>query len=325
MRAIVVNTPGGPEVLELEERPIPEVSPGQVRVAVKAFGLNRSEMFTRQGHSGDAVLFPRVLGIEAVGLVDDPGDTSLPVGATVAAVMGGMGREFDGSYAEYAVVPARFVMPVETDLPWETLAAIPETFLTAWGSLVEALQVRDGQVLLVRGGSSSVGMAAATIAKDLGLTVVATTRTAGKREALLENGADHVVVDSGAVAREVRLLYPGGVDAVLELVGTATLLDSLACCAPKGTVCNTGILGNAWSLPNFEPMSSIPSTVRLTTFLSETLEADNATEALQRAVDGAAVGRYPVNVDRTFGFHEIVEAHRYMEDNRARGKLVVVF
>ncbi len=324
MRAIVVNAPGGPEVLELEERPVPNVSAGQVRIAVEAFGLNRSEMFTRQGHSGDAVRFPRVLGIEGVGVVDDPGDTSLTVGDKVAAVMGGMGREYDGSYAEYAVVPARFVMPVETDLPWETFAAIPETFLTAWGSLLEALQVRDGQTLLVRGGSSSVGMSAATIAKDLGLTVVATTRNEAKLGALLENGADHVVVDTGAVAREVRALFPGGVDAVLELVGTTTLLDSLACCAPKGTVCNTGILGNAWSLPNFEPMLSIPSTVRLTTFLSETLEAANATEALQRAVDGAAVGRYRVYVDRAFGFDEIVEAHRYMEVNRARGKLVVV-
>ena len=324
MRAIVVHEPGGPEALELEERPVPDVPAGHVRIAVKAFGLNRSEMFTRQGLSGDVVRFPRVLGIEAVGVVDDPSDTSLSVGDKVAAVMGGMGREYDGSYAEYTVVPERFVMPIQTDLPWETFAAIPETFLTAWGSLVEALQVRESQTLLVRGGTSSVGMAAITIAKDLGLTVVATTRNEAKREALLENGADHVVIDTGVVAREVRALFPDGVDAVLELVGTTTLLDSLACCAPKGTVCNTGILGNAWSLPNFEPMSSIPSTVRLTTFLSETVEAANATEALQRSVDGTAAGRYRVSIDRTFRFDEIVEAHRYMEDNRARGKLVLL-
>ena len=324
MRAIVVHAPGGPEVLQLEDRPIPEVSSGRVLIRVRAFGLNRSEMFTRQGQSGDAVKFPRVLGIECVGEIEDPGDSSFAPGQKVAAVMGGMGREYDGGYAEYASVPVTHIMPVETELDWETFGAIPEMFLTAWGSLIEAMGVKDGQTLLIRGGTSSIGMAAATIAKDLGLTVISTTRKETKREALVENGADHVVIDAGKVAVLVRGILPGGVDAVLELIGATTLLDSLACCARKGIVCNTGILGNAWTLEDFEPMAAIPSTVRLTTFLSETVEAANATAALQSAVDAAAQGRYRVNIDRVFPLEEIVEAHRHMEENRARGKLVVL-
>jgi NADPH2:quinone reductase len=324
MRAIVVHAPGGPEVLQLEDRPIPEVSPGRVLIRVRAFGLNRSEMFTRQGQSGDAVKFPRILGIECVGEIQDPGDSSLNAGQRVAAVMGGMGREYDGGYAEYASVAATQVMPVETDLAWETFAAIPEMFLTAWGSLVEAMGVKEGQTLLVRGGTSSIGMAAATIAKDLGLTVISTTRNESKREALIDNGADHVVIDTGEVAEPVRQISPGGVNGVLELIGTTTLLDSLACCSPKGIVCNTGILGNAWAIEDFPPMAAIPSTVRLTTFLSETVEAAKATAALQSAVDSAAQGRYRVSIDRVFRFDEIVEAHRHMEENRARGKLVVL-
>ena len=324
MRAIVVHAPGGPEVLQLEDRPIPEVTPGRVLIRVRAFGLNRSEMFTRQGQSGDAVKFPRILGIECVGEIEDPGDSSFTAGQKVAAVMGGMGREYDGGYAEYTSVTTTHIMPVETELDWETFAAIPEMFLTAWGSLIEAMGVKDGQTLLIRGGTSSIGMAAATIAKDLGLTVISTTRNETKREALIENGADHVVIDAGEVAAPVREIFPAGVNAVLELISTTTLLDSLACCAPKGIVCNTGILGNAWSLEDFQPMAAIPSTVRLTTFLSETVEAANAAAALQRAVDAAAQGRYQFNIDRVFRFDEIVRAHRHMEENRARGKLVVL-
>jgi NADPH:quinone reductase len=160
------------------------------------------------------------------------------------------GRQYDGGYAEYTLVPAENVIPITntSNLPWETLAAIPETFLTAWGSLVEAMDVKSGQTLLVRGGSSSVGMAAISIAKQLGLIVVATTRNKNKIDALPNNDADYVVIDNGQIASQVRQLFPSdnGVNCVLELIGTVTLLDSIQAAAPKGIVCNTGILGNEW-------------------------------------------------------------------------------
>lgn len=323
MRAIRVHRPGGPEVLQLDEIPVPAPREGWVRIRVRAFGLNRSELYTRLGHS-PSVQFPRVLGIECVGEVDDAGGTDLLPGLTVAALMGEMGRAYDGGYAEYTLVPRERALPIRTSLSWDVLAALPETWLTAWGSLVEAMDVQTGQTLLVRGGTSSVGMAAASLARHRGLRVLATTRDARKAGALRDNGAADVVVDTGGIADEVLGRVPGGVDAVLELVGTTTLLDSLRAVRPGGIVCNTGILGNAWVMDRFEPLEDIPSTVKLTTYHSGTTSAERSTAALQEIVDGVAAGRYRVNLQRTFRLEEIVEAHRFMEESRGSGKLVVV-
>jgi NADPH:quinone reductase-like Zn-dependent oxidoreductase len=323
MRAIRVHKAGGPEVLTIEEVPTPTPRAGSVLIRVRAFGLNRSEMFTRQGHS-PGVRFPRVLGIEAVGTVVAAPETELVAGQTVAALMGGMGRDYDGGYAELTLVPRRHVLPVTTTLPWDILGALPETFLTAWGSLVDALDLASGDTLLIRGGTSSVGMAALSIARAMGARVLATTRDPAKADSLHAAGADDVLIDRGELADEVRARVPGGVKAVLELVGTVTLLDSLRAVAPRGTVCQTGILGNAWTLERFEPLEDIPSTVKLTTYGSSSATAETSTAAFQHIVDGLAAGRYRPNIDRVFAFDEIVAAHRTMEENRASGKLVVV-
>jgi NADPH2:quinone reductase len=324
MKAIRVHQAGGPEVLRIEDLPRPLPRPGWVLIRVKAFGLNRSELYTRQGFS-PTVQFPRVLGIECVGTVEAAPQTDFVVGQTVAALMGEMGRAYDGGYAEYTLVPAQQVIPLTTQLSWEMLAAIPETFLTAWGSLVDALEVKAGQSLLIRGGTSSVGMAAISLAKDMGVRVIATTRNKDKVESLRQNGADEVIIDTGQIAADVKRLIPGGVNSVLELIGTATLLDSLQAAALRGTVCNTGILGNSWILERFEPLEDIPSTVKLTCYsTSHMTSAASSKYALQDIVDKVASGRYKVNLDRVFHFHEIVEAHRFMEESRATGKLVVI-
>ena len=323
MRAAIVEQPGGPEVLQIKEIPVPSPRPGWVLIRVKAFGLNRSEMTTRQGHS-PSVRFPRVLGIECVGVVEDAGGTGLAPGQKVAAVMGEMGRAYDGGYAEYTLVPASQVMPLATDLSWETLAAIPETFLTAWGSLVEALDVQAGQKLLIRGGTSALGMAALSLAKDMGLYVAATTRDGAKAAALVANGADDVIIDTGELAQAARQRLPEGFDCTLDLIGTVTLLDSLQTVRPRGIVCMSGLLGNAWTLPAFEPLEMMPSTVRLTIYASGTLTAATGTAALQGIVDGVAAGRYRASPHRVFQLDEIAAAHRYMEENCGTGKLVVV-
>lgn len=171
--------------------------------------------------------FPRILGIECVGQVDAAPGTDLALGQTAAALIGGMGRAYDGGYAEYTLVPAQRVIPLNSTLPWETLAAIPETYLTAWGSLADALEVRAGQSLLVRGGTSSVGMAAISLAKDMGLHVLATTHNPAKADTLRADGADDVLLATGEIAAEVRRRIPGGVETLLDLVGTVTLRDSL--------------------------------------------------------------------------------------------------
>lgn len=323
MRAAVCLRAGGPEVLELRELPIPAVREGWSLVQVKGAGLNRSELRTRQGHSPN-VRFPRVLGIECVGTVAASTDPALPVGATVAAVMGEMGREFDGGYAQYALLPNALLMPVATTLPWEVLAALPETYLTAYGSL-DALGVLrdDGGRLLIRGGTSSVGMAAASIASGHGIDVAATTRRPGKIDALTAAGVDHVLVDDGGSAAGVHAIWPDGPDYVLDLVGARTAVDSLRLVRRGGVVCVAGSL-SGWLIHDFEPIAMIPSGTGLTAFHSGDLEGSAGTSVLQRVIHEVEAGVYRPNIDRVFGLDDIVAAHRYMEDNRATGKVVVV-
>ena len=321
MKAAVIRKPGAPEVLTIEELPVPQPAPGWVLIRVKAFGLNRSELFTRQGHSPD-VRFPRVLGIEAVGVVEDAPGGEFEPGQTVATAMGGMGRAFDGSYAEYTSVPARQVKAINTALAWDTLGALPEMIQTAWGSLNNALRLKAGQSLLIRGGTTSVGLAAALLAKRQGATVAATTRKADRESMLKDNGADHVYIDTGEIASDVRRVFPDGVDKVLELVGTTTLLDSLQSAARFGSVCMTGMVGNAWEFDRFSPMAAIPSTVNLTTYSGG--EQEFMDTPLQTVVNEVEAGRMTPRIGHVFQLDEIVDAHRCMEDNAAGGKIVVL-
>jgi NADPH2:quinone reductase len=322
MKAIVVERPGGPEVLQIQERPMPKPRPDWVLVHVRGFGLNHSELLTRQGESGDAVKFPRVLGIEAVGEVVDAPDGDLRPGQKFVAVMGGMGRDFDGSYAEYTLLPRKQVIPIETKLSWQRLAMIPETFATAWGSL-DTLQLQAGQSLLIRGGSSSVGMAATAIAHDRGITVIATTRHEQKRAALQAVGADHVVIDNGEIAQDVRHIVPDGVHAALELVGPKTMLETLQAIRTGGSICLTGYLEGEW---NAEKAKREAKRLNVTfhQFNSSVVNVDTYRSTMQDIVRHVEDGRYHTILDHTFGFTDIAEAHRYMEANRAVGKVVVL-
>src|SRR5947209_16798506 len=177
MRAVVLDGPGPPEALRIRELPVPEPRPGWVLIRVKAFGLNRSELHTRLGLA-QGVAFPRVPGIEAAGVVAAAPGGEFEEGRQVAAMMGGMGRTFDGGYAEFTCVPAAQVIPFRSELDWATLGAIPEMLQTAHGSLTVGLHAQPGGTLLIRGGTSSIGMASTVLAKDRGLTVLSTTRRA---------------------------------------------------------------------------------------------------------------------------------------------------
>jgi NADPH2:quinone reductase len=320
MRAVVLRAPGPPEALEIRELPIPEPRPGWVLIEVKAFGINRSELHTRLGLA-EGVTFPRVLGIEAVGTVAAAPGGEFSNGQQVVAMMGGMGRTFDGGYAEYTSVPAAQVIPFHSDLEWATLGAVPEMLQTAYGSLTVGLDAQPGQALLIRGGTSSVGMAAAVLAKDRGLTVLSTTRRPERTNALQGIGVDHVVIDDGEVADKVRAIVPAGVDTALELVGTNTLRDTLRATKVHGIVCFTGMLSNQWTIPDFYPIDFIPNGVRLTAYSGDA--SDLPADVLQSFLDGVSDGRLTVPIHHMYDLDEIRKAHADMEAGEAAGKLVV--
>jgi NADPH:quinone reductase-like Zn-dependent oxidoreductase len=165
-------------------------------------------------------------------------------------------------------------------------------------------------------------LAAAVLAKRQGAIVAATTRKADRESMLKDNGADHVFIDTGEIASDVRKIFPDGVDKVLELVGTTTLLDSLQSVARFGSVCMTGMVGNAWEFDQFSPMGAIPSTVNLTTYSGGS--QDFIDTPLQTVVNEVEAGRMKPRIGRVFQLHEIVEAHRCMEENAAGGKIVVL-
>ena len=321
MRAVVLDGPGPPEALAIRNVPVPEPAAGWVLIRVRAFGLNRSELHMRLGLA-QGVTFPRVPGIEAVGVVEQcPGGEFTP-GQQVAALMGGMGRAFDGGYAEYTCVPVSQVVPFRSGLDWPVLGAVPEMLQTAYGSLGVGLDAQPGQSLLVRGGTSSVGMATAVLAKQRGMTVLATTRNPAKSAALTAAGADYMLIDDGQVAGQVRQFFADGADAALELIGTPTLPDTLQSVRVHGVVCFTGMLSNQWTVRDFYPIDYLPRGVRLTAYGGEA--ADLPPDLLQGFLESVAARTAVVPIGRIYRFDQIVQAHADMEASRVSGKLVVL-
>lgn len=320
MRAIVLDAPGPPEALAIRELAVPSPVTGWVLIQVKAFGLNRSELHTRLGLA-HGVTFPRVLGIEATGVVAECPGGEFAVGQQVVAMMGGMGRTFDGGYAEYTCVPASQVITFQSDLDWATLGAVPEMLQTSYGALTVGLDAQPGQSILIRGGTSSIGMATTILAKQLDMTVLSTTRNPAKAAALTGLGVDHVLIDDGDLAEQVRALLPGGVDTALELVGTPTLPDTLRSVRVHGVVCFAGMLSNQWTVPDFYPIDYLPRGVRLAAYSGDA--GDLPPRVLQGFLDDVSAGRAVVPIDHVYGFEQIVEAHAAMEAGDATGKLVV--
>jgi NADPH:quinone reductase-like Zn-dependent oxidoreductase len=324
MRAIVIKKFGGPEVLTLEERPAPEPQPGRVLIEVKAFGLNHAEIYFRQGAWGDVA---EISGIECVGVVRASPDRRFTSGQRVLALVGGMGRSINGSYAELASVPASNVVAVDTDLPWEELAAVPESYATAWTALHGILSLTAGQTVAIRGATSALGQAAVNIAAQVGARVIATTRNAGRTASLEALGANEVLLESPELAKRVHERHRDGIDTVLDIVGNTTVLDSLAMLRRGGHVCLLGFLGGGGPL-TLEPVFQIPSGTHLSVFASALVtgnpEFPLSEIPFQAIVDRVATGTYKAKPARVFRFEQIQEAHRVMESGSANGKIVVL-
>ena len=269
MKAVVLTKPCKPEEMSLTEIPVPEIRPDWILIKVKGFGINHSEDLLRQFEvAQEYIKKPIVPGIECVGEIVDPSDSGLQKGQRVMALMGGMGRSFNGSYAEFALLPASHVFPIESHLDWDELAAIPETFFTAYGSLSLSLQLNSDDTLLIRGGSSTVGIAALQLAKAIGAKVISASRSEKKAELLRSYGADDVILEGEDFRKRFLVKYPAGATKVLELIGASSLHDSLRLTATHGIVCHTGLLGGVYGLKNFDPIKDIPSGVYLTGFYS---------------------------------------------------------
>lgn len=326
MRAIILNGFGGLDRLVYTDIPKPLSEDGEVVIAVKGFGINHAEMHMRKGEWAEAA---EVSGIECVGIVDSCPGGEFPVGAKVAALMGGLGRTINGSYAEFTRVRAANVAPIESDLPWSYLAALPETYATAWTCLFRNLNLTAGQTLVLRGATSSFGQAALKMAVAAGANVIATARGRERFPLLEELGASRVELERRDLAAHIPEAKAESkrIDAVLDLVGNSTILDSLDMLRRGGTACLAGWLGGLDPIGDFNPLLRMPSGVNLSFFGSFVFGTPGfpvSDVPLQDIARQVADGELDAKPTRVFSFDQIHEAHRVMEAGEARGKMVVV-
>ena len=313
MKAVVLTGITPAESVALSEVPIPAVKPGWVLVKIHGFGMNHSEQILRLSEiEAPYIQKPVIPGIECVGEIADPSDTAFRKGQKVVSLMGGMGRSFDGGYAEYALLPAHHVFAVNTDLPWDALAAVPETFFTAWGSLFECLQLKPEDTLLIRGATCALGYAVIQLAKGLGCKVIATTHRESKLPLLKD--ADEAVLDDGPLSGKLH-----GVTKALELIGPKTLRDTLCVVEHGGIVCNTGILGGVFTLNGFDPIKEIPNGVYLTGFHSNWPDQKAMDEIFAFLSAHYIVPSYGAH----FTFDQVREACIALDSHKVNGKIVV--
>lgn len=317
MKAVILTEPGDASALNYEEVATPVVKPGWSLIKIKGFGVNRSEIFTRNGWS-PTVKLPRILGIEGVGEIATTTDpVRLPKGQRVVTLMGGMGREFNGSYAEYALIPNDNIYPVATKLSWADLAAVPETYFTAYGSLLN-LKLSQNDTLLIRGATSGVGVAAIKLAKAMapGIKVYGTTRNLDKADELKAVGFDGVIEDR---ANQLQI-NEQRFNKILELVGALTLVNSMKFINEGGITCITGELGGIWSIPDFDPISVIPSGTYLTDFSSDSVTETRFNDML-KVIEAHQLDVSPTKI---FDLDHTGDAQAFLDSQKSFGKVVVL-
>ncbi|WP_006499786.1 zinc-binding dehydrogenase [Limosilactobacillus mucosae] len=313
MKAAVVYEAGGPEQLKVEMVKQPEVKAGWSLVKVMGFGINHSEIFTRKGES-PSVKFPRILGIECVGVVEESTSPNLKNGQKVVSFMGEMGRAYDGGYAQYCLLPNDNIFPIKSNLSWPEIAAIPETYYTAYMSL-KNLRINENDKVLVRGATSGVGYAFLKLLRGRypNINCVGTSRSENKRALLEQAGYDEVIIDQDNI-----LQTDESFDRILDLIGPAAILDTFKHINKQGIICITGLLGNQWSF-DFEPLEELPNSTYLTIADSSDRNQTDVSDLF------SYIEKYHVNVkpEKIFSLDDIQEAHRYLESSNSFGKVVV--
>ena len=327
MKAIVVEKYGDPDCLIIKDTDKPEAKDGFALIRVKAFGVNHAEMYMRQGKWPEAM---PIIGIECVGIVEAcPGGEFKP-GTAVATLMGGLGRTINGSYAEYTNASVRNVVSfgsTEPPLPWDQLAAIPESYATAWTCLFRNLELQKGQKLLIRGATSALGKAAINLAVNHGARVVATTRHPDRNEDLLHLGVEKIEKEGPGFSERLNLPEEEKFNAIFELVGNSTLLESLTLLRRGGRLCLAGFLGGLAPISDFNPLLQMASGVHFSFFGSFVFGEPGfplSDVPLHDIVQMIANGKFQAKPAKVFQFDEIREAHRIMEESQANGKMVVL-
>lgn len=324
MKAVVLEDVCNLEDLKVSNIPIPKIKDGWVLVKVLGFGINRSELILCESEARENYInLPVVPGIECYGKVVDESNSRFQVDDYVVGLMGGMGRSFDGSYEEYVLIPEKNLFKIPKNLveklSAEEIAAIPETFFTAYGSLFDCLNIKEDDSLLIRGATSTVGIAAIQLANKLGVTVIATTRTSKRIESLKEFGADYVFIDDNDLSKNILSQFPEGVDKILELVGPLTMKDSFKVLKNQGILCVTGILGGLEYIGQFDPIKDIPNNKYLCSFFSNYPSQEIITDIYDFILENNI---RPVISD-VFSLDEINKALVISKKNNKLGKIVI--
>ncbi len=317
MRAIVINRCCKAEDLQVSDIPKPTAQPGWVVVKVFAAGMNHSEVILRLYEADESYInTPVVPGIECVGEIEESLDAQFQKGDRVVALMGGMGRSFNGGDEEYALLPVSHVFKVNTDMDWLSLAAVPESYFTAYGSLTKALLLKENDTLLVRGATSTIGQAAVQLGKASGAYVIGTSRKESAFEKIKALGADECTIDDGELSTKQLQRKP---NKLLELIGAKTLFDSLRTVTKPGIVCNTGNLGGEYVIRNFDPIKYVPSGVWLTGFHSNFPTQEDMDNIFSLIKNHHIKPQY----NKVFTLNQIVEAHTLLEKGGAGGKIIL--
>ncbi|WP_296228474.1 zinc-dependent alcohol dehydrogenase family protein [Ralstonia sp. UBA689] len=325
-RVVRIHQTGGPEVLRFDDIEVAPPGPGEITLQVKAIGLNRAESMFRSGQYLESPVFPARLGYEAAGVVSAIGEgvTGLAVGDAVSVVPP-LSITRWGMYGEVATVPAEVVVKHPESLGWTEAAALWMQYVTVWGALIDLAKLRHGDAVVITAASSSVGLAAIQVARMVGATAIATTRTNDKAQALREAGADHVIVtqDEDLVARVLDTTHGKGARVAFDPIAGSMLPLLADALSDDGTVIEYGALSTEPTAFPLFPALAKRLSVHGYTYQRVVRDPAKLAAAKRFILDGLASGALKPVIDRVFPLEQIVDAHRYLESNQQFGKIVV--